>query len=194
MRLQTFRTDVYRQPESRKKINVACKVIKHYVEHFSEMEAAGMGLYLVSETKGSGKTRMAASLVNELMEKKNKQVKFATSTSILQEIKRTWSGESEYSESRLIDQLCTTNILVIDDFGTEKVSDWVRDKFYQIINERYSHKKISIFTSNVPLHKSEYDERITDRIKEMCYQIEFPEESVRELIAKQHAAEMIKHL
>lgn len=194
MKLKEFRTDVYKQPESRKKINLACRIIKRYLDNFQEMKKAGMGLYLVSEVKGSGKTRMAASIANELMENKGEQVKFAISTTILQEIKSTWHEGSEYSESRLIDQLCLTDVLVIDDFGVEKISEWVNDKFYQIINERYIRHKITIFTSNVRLNQSQYDERILSRIKEMCYEIEFPEESVRDLIARQKSEEMVKSL
>lgn len=191
--LKTFRADIYREPESVAKINLACNIVKRYLENFEEMEAAGMGLYLVSHTKGSGKTRMAAGIANELIAR-GKQVKFAVSSAILKEIKDTWHEGSDYTESRLIDQLCLAEILVVDDFGTEKISDWVNEKFYQILNERYVRKKVTIFTSNEKLCESKYDERIISRLKENCYEVEFPEESVRELLAEQKKAEMLGRL
>ncbi|BFK12534.1 hypothetical protein F140042L4_26920 [Coprococcus phoceensis] len=191
--LKTFRADIYREPESVAKINLACNIVKRYLENFEEMEAAGMGLYLVSHTKGSGKTRMAAGIANELMAR-GKQVKFAVSSAILKEIKDTWHEGSDYTESRLIDQLCLTEVLIVDDFGAEKISDWVNEKFYQILNERYVRRKVTIFTSNEKLCESKYDERIISRLKENCYEVDFPEESVRELLAEQKKAEMLKSL
>lgn len=194
MELKTFSTLVYKSDDSRGKINAACRVIKIYLDKFKEMEQAGMGLYLHSKTKGSGKTRMAASISNELIKVHGKQVKFAVSTTILKEIKNTWNRDSECTESRLLDQLSTSDILVIDDFGTEKVADWINDKFYHIINERYINKRITIFTSNESLETLEYDDRITNRMKEVTYQIEFPEESVRNHIAEGNNREMIERI
>ena len=83
MTLATFRTSVYKAPESRRTINVACAMIKEYIGAFDEAKSTGMGLYLYSRTKGSGKTRMAASLANEIMQKHDTGVKFATSMNIL---------------------------------------------------------------------------------------------------------------
>lgn len=191
--LKSFKLGVYRRPESREIISAACKTIKVYLDKFDQMESAGLGLYLYSDTKGSGKTRMAASIANELL-RQGKQVKFATSTNILKEIKDTWRNDSKYSESRLLDQLAIADILVIDDFGTEKPADWINDKFYHIINERYIGKKVTIFTSNMAIDRLDYDDRITNRIKERTYSIAFPEESVRELIAQNNAVEMVRDI
>ena len=121
---------------------------------------------------------MAASLANEIMQKHDTGVKFATSMNILAEIRRTYDNDSEYTESQLLDALVMAEVLVVDDFGTEKATQWVRDKFYQIVNSRYVKRKITIFTSNEPIQGLDYDERITNRIKERCFQIDFPEESV----------------
>ena len=119
-------------------------------------------------------------------------VKFAVSLTILQEIKNTWRRDAEYSESKLLDALSTAEVLIIDDFGVESPAAWINDKLYQIINERYINRKVTIFTSNEPLESLQYDDRITNRIKERTYQIAFPEESVRNHIAEQHQEEMLE--
>ena len=192
--LKTLKTSVYATTEGKQKFLTACNIVKRYIDNFDDMLEAGMGLYIVSRTKGSGKTRMAASIANELVKKHKKQVKFAVSTRILDEIRSTWKKDSEYAESRLIDQLCLADVLIIDDFGVERISPWVQEKFYNIINERYIHKKVTIYTSNVPIEELNYEDRITSRIKEVSYLMEFPEESVRDLIAKQHNKEMLEKL
>lgn len=190
MDLKSFRMDVYRKPDSKKMVSDACKIIKAYLDDFVNQKERGMGLYIWSRTKGSGKTRIAAGIANELM--KNYSVKFAVSLTILQEIKNTWQRDTKYSENQLLDALYTTDILVIDDFGVERPADWINDKMYQIINERYINRKVTIFTSNDPLETLQYDDRITNRIKERTYQIAFPEESVRDHIAEQLREEIIE--
>lgn len=190
MDLKTFRTDVYRQPDSKKTVTDACRIIKAYLEDFGTQREQGMGLFIWSRTKGSGKTRIAAGIANELM--KSYAVKFAVSLTILQEIKNTWRRDAEYSESRLLDALNTVDVLIIDDFGVESPAAWINDKMYQIINERYINKKVTIFTSNESLDSLRYDDRITNRIKERTYQIAFPEESVRDHIAERIQEEMIE--
>ena len=190
MDLRSFRMDVYRKQESKKMVSDACKIIKTYLDDFESQKERGMGLYIWSRTKGSGKTRIAAGIANELM--KRYTVKFAVSLTILQEIKNTWRRDTEYSENQLLDALYTTDILVIDDFGVERPADWINDKMYQIINERYINQKVTIFTSNDPLDKLSYDDRITNRIKERTYQIAFPEESVRDHIAERMQEEIIE--
>lgn len=185
MKLNSFRTSVYKLPDSKEKIGLVVSAVKTYLANFEEMQANGKGLYLFSETKGSGKTRLAASIANNLLE--NHSVKFATSTAILQEIKNTWDRDSQQTESKLLDDLINVEILVIDDFGTEKVKDWNNERFYHLINERYINRKVTIFTSNYSLDNLDYDDRIINRIKEQAFQLHFPEESVRELIAMENS-------
>lgn len=192
MRLSTFSINAYQTPYGKEKARIACKIIKQYLDNFTEEKKSGMGLYIYSSAKGSGKTRMAASIANELMLNGDTPVKFATSPQILTEIRRTYDRQSEDTESQLLHALSYIDVLVIDDFGTEKVTDWVKNKFYEIINGRYVNQKITIFTSNESLDTLQYDERITNRIKEMCYQIDFPEESVREHIAEKNMHDIIK--
>ncbi|WP_242999322.1 ATP-binding protein [Enterocloster lavalensis] len=191
LELKTFRLDVYRQDESRKLIKDACAVIKYYLDNLEDMRKNGMGLYLYSGTKGSGKTRMAASIANELIKTKRLQVKFAGSMQIVNEIKATWD-DRDRSESKLLTALASVQVLVIDDFGTELPKDWIGERFYSIINGRYQDKMITIFTSNMSLSDLRYDDRITNRIKERTFQLHFPEESVRDLIAEQNRRELIK--
>lgn len=191
VRMGNFGEAIYKNIDSQNKIHTAVKYVNYWLNNFETMKERGMGLYMYSETKGSGKTRMAVSIANELIYKEKIQVKFATSLQILNEIKASWDNKDrEYSESKLLDFLFTAEILIIDDFGTEQAKDWIGEKFYQIINSRYVDKKITIFTSNARIDLLKYDDRITNRIKERTFQIPFPEESVRDIIARQNMKEL----
>lgn len=191
-RIDGFKADIYSTQNNRNKAVSALKAIKYWLHHFETMKQRGMGLYLYSNVKGSGKTRMAVSIANELIYDKQIRVKFATSLQILNEIKASWDRQGgDYSESKLLDFLSTTKVLIIDDFGVENSErDWIREKFYHIINTRYVDNKVTIFTSNSSLESLRYDERITNRIKERTYQIPFPDESVRDIIARDNMREL----
>lgn len=175
--LSNFSLSVYKDQGCKKVAKAACDKVKAYLENFEECRREGLGLYFYSSTKGSGKTRMAASLANKFLY--SDIVKFATSSRILNEIKRTYDRSSDQSESDLLDALATADILFVDDFGSEKPTGWVNDKLYHIINERYVNKKLTFFTSNSSIEDLDYDERIKSRVQGMTYQIPFPEESVR---------------
>jgi DNA replication protein DnaC len=191
VRLNDFSISVYKEEKSKQTIRNSCNAIKYWLDNLESMKDRGMGLYLFSEKKGSGKTRMAISIANELIHKHGIMVKFATSMQIINEIKSSWNKDSNVSESKLLDHLVTTEVLIIDDFGTERATDWIGEKFYSIVNGRYVDKKITIFTSNMSLDDLKYDERITNRIKERNYMIPFPEESIREHIADCNRMELL---
>lgn len=190
--INNFDINIYSKEDSSKKAEIALKCIKYWLNEFEDLKERGMGLYLYSKTKGSGKTMMAAGIANKLMNEKGCQVKFCTSLQILNEIKASWDNQNKETESNLLYHLSNSEILIIDDFGTEQSDKpWINERFYQIINSRYIDKKVTIFTSNERLDLLKYDDRITNRIKERTFQVPFPEESVRDIIAKNNMQDMI---
>lgn len=198
VKLENFKKSVYKNPESQKKIIEAAKAVRYWMQNFDKMISLGIGLYFYSGTRGSGKTRLAVSIANELINKYGKQVKFSTSLKILEEIKKTWNNKTsrdnvqDDKEHNLLSSLSAVDILIIDDFGMEHHQNWIDDKFNSIINERYNDKKITIFTSNMSIDDLPYDTRITSRVKERTLQIPFPEESVREFLSQELQQELKK--
>lgn len=185
-RLDSFDTEIYNNKFNIAKAKNAYKIARCYVDDFTDFEQKGIGLYISSATKGSGKTRMAVSIANELLTK-GYRVKFATAIAILNEIKSTWQNKNyqeSNTESKLLNDLIQVDVLIIDDFGQEKVSEWVNNEFYHIINERYVLNKTTIYTSNVLISELLYDERITTRVKEKSVLMSFPEVCVRDIISE----------
>ncbi|MGL6198891.1 MAG: hypothetical protein ACRC3H_08150, partial [Lachnospiraceae bacterium] len=88
--IETFSVNAYESPKSQNIARQALKGVNYYLENFNSLKTAGMGLYIHSNTKGSGKTRMAASVANHIMQNTTLQARFATSTRIITEIKATW--------------------------------------------------------------------------------------------------------
>ena len=192
--LKTFSISAYSSPKSKEIARQACKGVNYYLNNFDSLKTAGMGLYIHSNTKGTGKTRMAASVANHIMSNTTLQVRFATTTRIITEIKATWDKDREQSESKLLNDLSRVSVLIVDDLGVEIYKKWIEQVFYQIINERYINNLPTIFTSNCGIGSLEYDSRITNRIKEKTFQIAFPEESVREAIMRKNHEELIQNI
>ena len=189
----SLRSSVYLNSESKRIFSQAGKSVRGWYDALNKIQETGMGLYLYSESKGSGKTLAACVLANAIMENYEFIVKFTTALKILSEIKSTWD-RTNGDEQKLIDDLSKVDILVVDDFGATSTRDWINDRFYEIINERYINRKITIFTSNYRISQLPYDDRITNRILERSLEIPFPEESVREHIADAMKQELIKRI
>jgi DNA replication protein DnaC len=186
LELSDFKLDFY--GDDRKIATTIKSAFKGYISDFMSV---GKGLYLFGKTKGTGKTRGACIVLNEL-QKKGYSVKFTNSGQILQDIKDSWSERAAY-ERTVIDDLREIDILLIDDFGVEKANDWRQEQYYNIINERYMSKRVTIFTSNYDLKELEninYDSRIISRIKESCILLPFPGTSIRDEMAKQNQMEL----
>ena len=176
----TYRIEVYENKEPMRKLKELCK---SYVEQFDSIDK---GLYIYGFTKGSGKTKMACTIGNELM-KRGHDVKFATMGTILDKIKSTYNKESDYTEDRLMDELKTVEVLIIDDLGMENASKWANDKVYEIINYRYNAKKKTIYTSNISLKDMDYDDRIVSRISGDTLPIGWSNESIRDIEKKENS-------
>lgn len=190
VKLDNFLKSVYKSPASKEQIMAIAKGVKYWLDNLEQMKEKGIGLYFYSATKGSGKTRLAASIANELIDIYGMRIKFATSPEIIQEIRNSWD-KKDISESDLMHSLKSCDILVIDDFGTEFDKQWINDKFYEIVNFRYVNNKITIYTSNYSIERLKYDDRIINRIEERSLVFHFPEESVRKHIANRHMRDML---
>jgi len=198
--VDNFRTDCYSTPQARELAKMAKLVAKRYVEKFPEIQELGKGFYFHSNTKGSGKTRLAVSIANDLIKKNLVVAKFCTTIQILDQIRETWGGQEKgqtgqvSTETRLIQDIISVPVLVIDDIGVEQPKDWINERFYNILNGRMNEKRITIFTSNFRISELRLDDRIVDRINKMALPIEFPAESIRAVIAKKENDELLNRL
>lgn len=199
--VDNFRTDCYSTPHNRDLAEMAKRIAAQYVRQFPEIRETGKGLYFHSGVKGSGKTRLAVSIANDLITQRMLSAKFATTIQILDQIKSTWGEKSrerdrieQMSEQKLIDDMISVPVLVIDDIGVEQPKDWVNERFYNIINGRMIEKRITIFTSNYRMEDLKLDDRIVNRIEKMALPIEFPAESIRSTIARKENSDLLDRL
>ncbi|HRG48537.1 MAG TPA: ATP-binding protein [Leptospiraceae bacterium] len=133
------------------------------------------GMYLSGGT-GSGKTLLACIILNELIFRYGVKCRYAKiSKDFLNALKDTYQKDSEYhGQERSIEmEFADIDVLVIDDFGVQKDSDWVNSKLYDLIDSRYEKEKITLLTSNSPLSdwKEKGEGRVYSRLCEMTHEI-----------------------
>ena len=139
------------------------------------------GLYIYGEA-GTGKTYFSVKIFQAL-----KDAKFIKAPRFLLSLKSNFEDRrSSWKNEEMIDKLATAPILIIDDLGAEKPSDWVSETFYILIDERYSRMLPTIITSNFDLDEltQRFGDRISSRISEMCRIIKITTNDKREFMRK----------
>lgn len=136
-----------------------------------EMKESRKGLFLHGGV-GTGKTFIAYAIARYLYEEKKIKVKFENSLDILEEIKRCALNKSEFWAINELSNF--KGLIVLDDLGCEKSSEWVQQTLYSLINKRYISKIPIVITSNYNLTElaERIGERTVSRIVEMCNVIE----------------------
>lgn len=157
------------------------KLCLRYANHFDEMLAKNQGLLFYGGV-GTGKTFAAACIANHLL---NQRI-LVIMTSFVK-LLESMQGFSE-DDSALIARLNRAKLLIIDDLGAERSTDYALEKVYDIVDSRYRAKLPIILTTNLSMTelKESTDIRYTriyDRIFEMCYPMQFKGQSWRKVEA-----------
>lgn len=194
IRVNDFDIERYQEAESRQAAYTAKKVAIRYIEGFAEMEKLGKGLYFYSRERGSGKTMLMAGIGNALARVHGKRVRFATLIDLLEEIRRTFDASSGETYSEMLHEIREVDVLLLDDIGAERPTEWAGEVFYNILNRRMTARKITFFTSNLRMEELPYHGRLLTRIDKMAMPVKFPEESVRRQMSRRENEEMMKFL
>lgn len=167
---------------------------RRYADKWEQMKEENIGLLLWGNT-GNGKTYAAAAIANELISK-GVPVLMTSFSKILAAV------TGMYSEERIqyLDSLSEFKLLVIDDLGAERQSEFALEQVYSVIDTRYKSKLPIIVTTNITLAelqnaKNMDYQRIYDRVLEMCVPLHITGESRRKQKAedkRQKAIELFR--
>jgi DNA replication protein DnaC len=149
------------------------------VRAFAEEWNGEQGI-LLSGGVGTGKTTLLVALVRSLQERiiqRNRLVRLVTVPDFLRELRAGFEPQRQAlgeSYDRMLENYRACGVLVFDDLGAEKMTEWAAEQFYMLVDHRYR-QRLPIFASS-NFSKEELaqrlDRRVLDRLRESCTMIE----------------------
>lgn len=155
---------------------------RRYAAKFPQMRQDNRGLLLFGGV-GTGKTHTAACIANELLE-------HGVSVVMTSLVKLIDSGAED-----ICSRMGSIDLLVLDDLGAERSTDYALEQVYNIVDSRYRAGLPVIYTTNLTLEELKHPAdmryaRIYDRVLERCFPVEFRGSSRRKAGARQGFEEM----
>lgn len=159
------------------------QMAKRYTENWKKVKAENLGLLLWGDV-GTGKSFLAACIANALLEK-GVPVLMTNFSKILNQMGAMYSDE----RYRYIASFNRFSLLIIDDFGIERNTEYALEQVYAVVDERYKAGLPLIITTNLTISQLRNPEdvahaRIYSRILEMCTPVHVPGLDRRTAIGK----------
>jgi DNA replication protein DnaC len=107
----------------------------------------GKGLFLEGQP-GVGKTHLAVAVLKQVVQTTGARGLFYDTRDLLRVIRSTYDPSIRTTELEVLRPVMTADLLVLDDLGAEKTSEWVEETMNLIVNTRYNERRVTIFTSN----------------------------------------------
>ena len=159
------------------------QMAKRYAENWKKVKAENLGLLLWGDV-GTGKSFLAACIANALLEK-GVPVLMTNFSKILNQMGAMYSDE----RYRYIASFNRFSLLIIDDLGIERNTEYALEQVYAVVDERYKAGLPLIITTNLTISQLRNPEdvahaRIYSRILEMCTPVHVPGLDRRTAIGK----------
>jgi DNA replication protein DnaC len=145
-----------RQPEpgSRQRFRFALEQARRFA-------ATPEGWLVFLGPPGCGKTHLAAAIANQRLSQ-GEPVVFSVVPDLLDHLRLTYSPQSDVSYDELFETIRTTELLVLDDLGTQSSTPWAQEKLFQLLNHRYNAQLATVVSTNHRIE--ELDERLRSRL------------------------------
>ena len=146
------------------------------IDSFPGAEGGDRGLLLIG-LPGVGKTHLAVAILKKCISDRAAHGLFYTTSDLMALLRSTYTGEEKATESQVLRTMTAADVLVLDDVGRERATEWRDEMLHLIVNTRYSERRLTIFTTNFDIGSDTTDPdtlqcrvgfRVYSRLHEMC--------------------------
>jgi len=187
-------------PSSHRTLAAAHLRARKFVESYP-LETAGTGLLLTGSI-GVGKTHLAVGILQALVAERGATGLFYDYRDLLKQIQNSYNAQVRETELEILAPVFKAEVLVLDELGASKPTDWVWDTVAHILNTRYNDRRTTIITTNYsnagPLGTEtgprvsmreetlgdRIGERMRSRLQEMCVVVEMQGEDFRQKVKR----------
>jgi DNA replication protein DnaC len=195
--LESYETNF---PSSHRTLGAAHLRAKKFVESYP-LETAGTGL-LITGSIGVGKTHLAVGILQALVTERGATGLFYDYRDLLKQVQNSYNATVRETELEVLRPVFEAEVLVLDELGASKPTDWVWDTVAHILNTRYNDRRTTIITTNYanagPLGTESgprgfvreetlgdrIGERMRSRLQEMCVVVEMQGEDFRQKVKR----------
>ena len=199
--LESYETEF---PSATRSLKAAHRSARKFVESYP-LETGGTGLLLTGSI-GVGKTHLAVGILQALVAERGATGLFYDYRDLLKQVQNSYNRQVQATELEILQPVFEAEVLVLDELGASKPTDWVWDTVAHILNTRYNDRRTTIITTNyangAPLGGEQgssafaqaraavreetlgdrIGERMRSRLQEMCVVVEMHGEDFRQTV------------
>jgi DNA replication protein DnaC len=170
----------------------AVVLAQRVIDSFPGAEGGDRGLLLIG-MPGVGKTHLAVAILKKCISDRAAHGLFYTTSDLMALLRSTYTSDEKATESQVLRTMTAADVLVLDDLGRERATEWRDEMLHLIVNTRYSERRLTIFTTNFDVGTDMTDPekdpntlqcrvgfRIYSRLHEMCEPIHLDAADYRE--------------
>jgi DNA replication protein DnaC len=178
-------------PAATRSLKTAHRNARKFVDSYP-LETGGTGLLLTGSI-GVGKTHLAVGILQALVAERGATGLFYDYRELLKQVQNSYNRQVQATELEILQPVFEAEVLVLDELGASKPTDWVWDTVAHILNTRYNDRRTTIITTNygnaAPLGSGldagsargalreetlgdRIGERMRSRLQEMCVVVE----------------------
>jgi len=196
--LESFDTSF---PSAHRSLSPALLLAKRFVQSYP-LETDGKGLLLTGNI-GVGKTHLAVGILQALVLERGATGLFFDYRDLLKKVQNSYNPQVRETELEVLRPVFEAEVLVLDELGASKPTDWVWDTVAHILNTRYNDRRTTIITTNYPNQPplgvgggdvagrrreetlgDRIGERMRSRLQEMCVVVEMQGDDFRQSVQR----------